>query len=200
MTDARHAPAVLAATLALAAGVALVATSGGGAPRRARAEDRFPHTPAGAVAAATAWCQNTGEAFFAGTWDSAVSALATPSFRALAERDVGPASALTHARLAGAHVAYAERMWPLGYALQQYSPAAVRVRVWQLSVFAIATPRTLTGYDTTDVSLRWTGGDWKVDAATPGPELSPPARGATAAGVASWIDATDDFREYRYAP
>jgi hypothetical protein len=198
---ARHAPAMLAAALALAAGVALIATSGGPTTRTKRKRtDQFPHTQAGAAAAATAWCQSTDEAFFAGTWDSAVSALATPAFAARAEHDVGPAATLTHQRLASAHLPFAARIWPLGYALQQYSPATARVRVWQLSVFVIAAPQEVTGYDTTDVSLRWTDGDWKVDAAPPGPELAPPARGATATEIAGWIDSIGQFREYRYAP
>jgi hypothetical protein len=198
---ARHAPAILVAALALAAGVALIATSGGGATRAARRRaDQFPHTRAGAAAAATAWCQTTGIAFFTGTWDRAVSALATPAFAQSATREVGPAAALTHSRLATAKTPYAVRIWPLGYAFQEYSPTSARVRVWQLSVFEITTPREVTGYDTTEVSLRWTGEDWKVDAAPPGPELAPPAPGATATEVASWIDSTDQFREYRYAP
>jgi hypothetical protein len=186
--------------------VALIATSGGGARRTRRsrapaapASERFPHTQAGAVAAATAWCQNTGRAFFNGTLDSAVSALATASFRVRAEREVGAASAFVHRRLRRDH-AYAFRVWPLGYAVQQYSPTAARVHVWQLMVLEIVTPREAAAYGSTTVSLQWVTGTWKVAESTPGPDLTPPGGAATATQVSSWINSTNQLTDYQYAP
>jgi hypothetical protein len=197
--------------------VALLATSGGGAsrttPRATRehpaagssrapapAPGGPPDTEAGATAAATTWCQTTDAAFFTGTWDSAVSALATPAFAALAERAVGPASALARRRLAAAHVHHAVRVWPLAYRLEQYSPAAARVRVWQLLAFGIQGPLDQTAFFTTTVSLLRTGGTWRVTSAPPGPDLTPPRPGAPARRVATWVTAVDQLKEYRYAP
>ena len=204
----RHAAAVLAATAALAVGVTLIATSGGGGGKRTRPEataaappsDQFAHTPAGAVAAATAWCQSTGEAFLDGTWDSAVGALATPAFQARADRAVGPAAALVHRRLAAAHVPYAVRLWPLGYAVQRFSPATARVRVWQLLTLGISGRLDQTTFYTTAVSLLWTEGTWKVTATPPGPALPPPGRNATIRQVAAWVTDIDQFKEYQNAP
>jgi hypothetical protein len=212
----RHTAAALVAVIALAVGVVLIATTSGGATHAAREHpaptaspapaathtqtNDFPHTQAGAVAAATAWCQNTGEAFLEGTWNSAVARLATPAFRARAERQVDPAAALVHRRLAAAHVPYAARLWPLGYAVQQYSPASARVRVWQLLTLGISGPLDQTTFYTTTVSLLWSDGTWKVTATPPGPDLPPPSDNATTHQVAAWVTAVDQFREYRYAP
>jgi hypothetical protein len=211
-TAPRHTAAALAAAIGLGVGVALIATSGGAGPHAKTtpaaaaattaprvATYAFPHAPAGAVAAATAWCQNTGEAFFKGTWDSAAAPLAARSFLSRAER-LQPASDLMHSRLAAAHAPYAVRFWPLGYAVQEYSPAAARVRVWQLLVFGSSGPLSQTTFYTTTVSLRWVDGDWKITASPPGPDLRPPGRNAGASQVATWVGAVGQLNAYSYAP
>jgi hypothetical protein len=200
-----HATAALAAAVALAVGVALIATSGGGGSRPHAAPrapsppaHRFPHTPAGAAATATAWCLTTLEAFFTGGWDSAVSALAAPAFRRQAERLAG-ASQMTRSHIAALHVPFALRIWPLGYAVEQFLPASARVHVWLLSALA-TTPHDRTGFESVTVALQWIGGDWKVTAAPAGPDLTPPGQGATANQVASWIRAVGQLSEYTYVP
>lgn len=215
-TAPRHTAAALAAAIGLGVAVALIATSGGAGPHakiaRATARatataataprvasDVFPHSPAGAVAAATAWCQNTGEAFFTGTWDRAAAPLAARSFLSLAER-LQPASDLMQSRLAAAHVPYAVRFWPLGYAVQEYSPATARVRVWQLLVFGSSGPLSQTTFYTTTVSLRWIDGDWKLTDSPPGPDLRPPGQNAGASQVAAWVAAVGHLKAYSYAP
>jgi hypothetical protein len=211
-TAPRHSAAALAAAIGLGVGlgVAVIATSGGGGPHAkvARApaataplvaSSAFPHTPLGAVAAATAWCQNTGEAFFEGTWDSAAEPLATRTLFSQVER-VQPASDLMHSRLAAAHAPYAVRFWPLGYAVQDYSPADARVRVWQLLVFGSSGPLSQTTFYTTTVSLRWIDGDWKLTDSPPGPDLRPPGQNAGASQVAAWVAAVGHLKAYSYAP
>jgi hypothetical protein len=207
----RHAAAALAVAIALAAGVALIASSGGGG-KRARpvhtvattsstpASDHFAHTPAGAAAAATAWCVTTGRAFFSGGWDSVVSALASADFRARAERLGGAAAALVQRRLAALHTPYVARLWPLGYRVQEYAPAAARVRVWELGLLAASASWHTMDFQSATVSMRWTDGDWKVTAQPPGPDLTPPGEGATAGQVASWVDAVNQLKEYDYVP
>jgi len=213
----RHGAAALAAAIALAAGVVLVASSGGGrsrvkvtsAPRSTTpttpttptpAADIFPDTSVGAVDAATAWCQTTGVAFFNGTWASAVRALATPAYAPRAERAAERASVLVHSHLVATHTRYFVRTWPLGYAIQQYSSTTARVRVWQLAVLELSAPGEVLGYPTTTVSLKWTNGDWKVTDAPAGPELPPPGHAATGGQVASWMASADLLTSYSYAP
>jgi hypothetical protein len=190
--------------VALAVAVAvLVASCGGGGrrpPERRQASSRFSHSEPGAVAAATAWCQSTDQAFFTGGWDGAVHALALPAFTALAQREVGPASALARRRLAAVNAPWAVRIWPLEYATEQYSPTAARVRVWQLLAFGIQGPLDQTAFFSTTVSLRWTGATWRIASAPRGPDLTPPAPRAPAAQVATWVTAVDQLKEYRYAP
>jgi hypothetical protein len=198
----RHGAAALAAAVALGVGVALIATSGGAGPRAKtppRATNQFPDTPAGAVTAATAWCQNTGEAFFKGTWNQAAEPLAAATFLPLAKR-IQPASTLMQSRLASAHAPFAVRFWPLGYAIQQYSPAAARVRVWQLLVFGGSGPLSQTTFYTTTVSLQWTEGDWKITETPAGPDLRPPGKNASATQVTSWVGAVNELKSYTYAP
>lgn len=169
------------------------------AAARPRAAEPFPHTPAGAAAAATAWCQTTTEAFIDGGWDRAVDALTTGTFRAQARR-YAPAAALVHRRLASAGTPYALRLWPLGYDVQQYSAASARVRVWQLYVLAIAAPEASTEFTTATVALQWTHGDWKVTAAPSGPDLPPPPADVTPNEVATWVGAVNQLRQYNYVP
>jgi len=217
--DPRHsspaAPLRLAAAFALGLGLALILTACGAsrpsapaatrapAPARDRARDSaratFAHTPAGAAAAATAWCQTTTEAFIAGGWDRAVNALTVNPFRALAER-YQPAAAMVATRLAAAHRPYALRLWPLGYQVQRYSPTAARVRVWQLYVLAIAAPEADTEFATTTVTLTWADGGWKVTAAPSGADLSPPPDDAATSQVAAWVRTVSRLREYEYVP
>jgi hypothetical protein len=170
------------------------ASSHPGAP----SED-FSHTPAGAASAAAAWCQTTAEAFVEGGWDSAVNAMATGAFRALAVR-YEPAAALVHRRLAALHTPFALRLWPLGYAVQQYSRTTARVRVWQLSVLAISAPAADTTFQSSTVALRWADGDWKVTASPPGPDLTPPGKDAAASQVAAWVAAVNRLEGYQYVP
>lgn len=126
--DTRSA-ALVAVGVALAVGIALVASSGRGhAPRAARTPtpprapaparpasrppasapthapspppgDAFPHTPAGAVAAATNWCQAGSQAFVNGTLTAEIDALATPSIRARFALAVRRPTAVVHAGL-----------------------------------------------------------------------------------------------------
>ncbi|MDQ6779288.1 MAG: hypothetical protein M3071_24380 [Actinomycetota bacterium] len=210
----RHGAAALAAAIAVAVGVVLLATSGGGRPRAkvtrtatatsatppTPAADIFPHTPAGAVDAATTWCQTTGVAFFNGTWAGAVSALATPAYAPRAERAAERASVLVHRHLLATHTRYFVRTWPLGYAIEQYSSTIARVRVWQLAVLELSAPGEVLAYPTTTVSVQWTKGDWKVTDAPAGPELPPPGHAATAGQVASWMVSVDLLTNYAYAP
>lgn len=199
----RRAAALAAATITLGAGVALLATSG---PRTHRARPAkpapraigasFPHTSAGAVAAATEWCQNTTPALVNGTWEHVASALATPAFRLRVERGE-PASQMVHSRLA---TPYTVRLWPLGYAVERYSPASARVHVWQLFVFEEAGPVRLATYQSTTVALQWVDGTWKVALAPQGPDLTPPGGNASTDQVITWINAVGQFRSYAYAP
>jgi hypothetical protein len=198
----RHALAAAAAVIALGVGVALIASSGGAAPRAPAAErggPRFAHTRAGAVEAATAWCQETGEAFVSGTWSSAVKALAAPSSIARADL-VAPASAFTRRSLVAHHLTSAFRIWPLGYAIDQYSSSTARVRVWQLVQFATTAPNELAAYPITNVSLAWIEGDWKITDAPPGPDLTPPGPASSASQATSWITAVNELQSYSYAP
>jgi hypothetical protein len=195
------------AAIALAVGVALNATSSGGAasrPRTARVAattpgPTFAHTRAGAVAAATTWCQIAGEAFYDGGWFSAVTAMGDQRVLAMAER-VKPAAAFVQSRIRAAHTPFVVRSWVLGYAVQQYSAAAARVRVWQLYALAIAGPLDTTGFQSTTVSLLWIHGTWKITASHPGPDLAPPRHGAGASEIASWISAVNRLNTYTYAP
>jgi len=204
----RHGAAALAAALALAAGVALIAATRGGGERARPAHteattskrDHFAHTPAGAAAAATAWCVTTGGTFFSGGWDSAVSALASPGFAARAERLGGPAASVVQRRLAALHTPYLARLWPLGYRVQEYAPAAARVRVWEVGVLAASASWHTIDFQSATVSMRWTDGDWEITAQPPGPDLTPPGQGATASQVASWVDAVNELKEYDYVP
>jgi hypothetical protein len=204
----RHALAAAAAVIALGVGVALIASSGAtaprvevarGAPAADRAGPRFPHTRAGAVEAATAWCQETGEAFVSGTWSSAVKALAAPSLIARADL-MAPASAFTHRSLVAHHLTSALRIWPLGYAIDQYSSSTARVRVWQLVQFATTAPNELAAYPITNVSLAWIEGDWKITGAPPDPDLTPPGPASSASQATSWITAVNELQSYSYAP
>lgn len=203
----RHGVAAFAGAIALGVGVAVIATSGGAGARPTiarsavapRASNRFAHTPVGAVAAATAWCQNTGEAFFRGTWDSAAEPLAGRKFLPLAER-VQPASTMVQSRLAAAHRPFAVRFWPLGYAVQEYSPIAARVRVWQLLVMGDSGPLARTIFYTTTVSLQWISGDWRITRTPPGPDLTPPGENAGESQVAAWVTAVNQLSGYSYAP
>jgi hypothetical protein len=205
----RHA-ATLAAAIALGVGVALIATSGGAGPRakavRAAATRtttsagaQFPDTPAGAVAAATAWCQDTAYAYIRGKWNSAVEALATPSLAARAQL-VQPASSLVHRRLAASHEPYATGLWPLAYAVDRYSSAAARVRVWALAATDSPLFQVPAMYQITTVSLAWTGGDWKATNVVPGRYLTPPGPSASARQVTSWITTVNQLSDYTYAP
>ncbi|HEY5317250.1 MAG TPA: hypothetical protein VIJ20_04675 [Solirubrobacteraceae bacterium] len=209
----RHAAFALAAAIALAGGAALIATSGGAAkrtkipgaaaaattPTRAGDQDQFPHTPTGAVAAATAWCMDIEGAFFNGGWVTTISALGTSHLRRIAER-TELAAARAHRRLMAAHTPFAARVWPLAYAVQQYSATSARVRVWQVYAIAIASPGATTGFQTTTVSLQWSDGTWKIADAPGGPDLTPPGRDANPGQVASWIDSTKQLKDYQYAP
>jgi len=212
----RHA-ARLAAAFALGCALALILSSGGASRARAQsanvaavsttpstapaptATDRFAHTPAGAAAAATAWCQTTTEAFIDGGWDRAVSTLTTGAFRAHALR-YAAAAALVQRRLAAAHTPHTLRLSPLGYATLQYSPTSARVQVWQLYVLAISGPEADTEFTTATVALQWTDGDWKVTSAPPGPDLAPPAVSASPAQVATWIRSANRLERYAYVP
>lgn len=204
----RRRGAALATAIALVVGAALIATSGGsagsrpGVIARAAATDpaqALPDTPAGAVAAATTWCQVASEAFFNGGWFRAVTALGDERVRAMAER-WEPAAAFAQSRIHAAHTPFLVRAWPLGYAVQQYSAAAARVRVWQVYALAIAGPLDTTGFQTTTVSLVWIRGTWKVTASHPAPDLAPPRDGAAAGEIASWINAVNELSAYTYAP
>jgi hypothetical protein len=188
--------------------VALIAASGGGGKRvrpahtlvTTPASDHFAHTPAGAAAAATAWCVTTGSTFFSGGWDSAVSALASPGFAARAEHLGGPAAALVQSRLVALHTPYVARLWPLGYRVQEYAPAAARVRVWELGLLAASASWHTIDFQSATVSMRWTDGTWRISAQPPGPDLTPPGQGATTSQVARWVDAVNQLKEYDYVP
>ncbi|MEA2199062.1 MAG: hypothetical protein QOJ25_3113, partial [Solirubrobacteraceae bacterium] len=160
----------------------------------------FPHTPAGAATAATAWLQGAPDALTNGTWDATVSAFVTPTFQAVARR-ADPGAALMQSRLNAPHAPpYAVRIWPLGFAVSQYSPTSARVRVWQLGVLEIARPTDVIGYTTTTVSLQWLGGDWKIAGILHGPALTPPGSTSTATEVTAWIAAVKQLHSYSYAP
>jgi hypothetical protein len=108
---------------------------------------------------------------------------------------------MVHSRLtAPGAPAYAERQWPLGYAVEQYSPAAARVRVWQLFVLEVARPSHSVAYASTTIWLQWTDGDWKVAGSRWGPDLTPPGNNATADQAAAWINGIDQLHGYAYAP
>lgn len=201
MIASRHAAAALAAVIALAVGIALIATSGGGESRvkAARPGNTFPHTPAGAVAAATTWLRRTTQAFFTSGWESAVRALGDARTQAVAKR-IEPDVALLQRRMAAGHTPYLARIWPLRYAVQRYSAISARVRVWQVYALAVASPLDTTGFQTTTVSLGWIDGTWKITGAPAGPDLTPPGQGATASQVAGWITAVDQLRDYTYVP
>ncbi|MDQ6804600.1 MAG: hypothetical protein M3065_06460 [Actinomycetota bacterium] len=203
----RHGAAVLAVAIALAVGVVLVLTSGGGAPRvkapRAAATPatsaQYPDTPAGAIAAATAWGQTATQAGFNGTWATALRPLTTAAFW-MRLKSGQRASALIHARITSLHTPFAIRRWPLGYAVESYSPTTAQVRVWELGVIGISGPFDVTAFDTRTVSLQWVDGDWKIADVSHGPDLTPPGRNASASLVASWVTAVDQLRSYSYAP
>lgn len=202
-------PAVkLAGAFALGCVVALILAAGGSAPaqpsRTTRPSPRpvgahLVNTPAGAATVATAWCQLTAEAFVAGSWSSAVDALATGPFRTLALR-YQPVAALVHQRLVEARAPYALRVWPLGYAVARYSATFARVRVWQLYVLATSGPEAVTEFTTTTVSLQWAGQGWKVTGAPAGADLAPPDGRATPNQVATWVRAANEFEGYRHVP
>jgi hypothetical protein len=214
--------------IALAAGVALIATSTGGrAPARpatpatpatparpakpakpatptphpnAIAPPMFPHTPAGAASAATAWLQDAALTLYDGTWDTTMSSLATPAVQARLRPANASAAALYRRVTAPNAPPLAVRAWPLGYAVQQYSPTSARVRVWQLFVLELARPANVVGYSSVTVLLQWTEGSWKTAGVHQGPDLTPPGSSATATQITAWIDAVDQLHGYSYAP
>jgi len=208
----RHGAAVLVAGVVLAVGLALIATSGGASRSRPRAKvtpartaatppasAQYPDTPAGAVAAATAWGQTATRAAFNGTWATALCALTTAAFCT----QLAPAqrvSALMHSRIASLHAPFAIRRWPLGYAVESYSPTTAQVRVWELGALGISGPLADAEFDTRTISLQWTDGRWRVADVSDGPNLTPPGRNASAGYAASWVTAVDELKSYTYAP
>ena len=202
--------AMLGAAVALAVGIALIATSGGRATRRttpptrgARApapspRDAFAHTPAGAVAAATNWYLRAGQALMNGTLGETADALATPAERSL---DWGAWSTYAHVRLTmpGAGP-YAVRQWPLGYRVVQYSPFTARVLMWALYVFETRLPGRETGYETNTITVRWLDATWKFAVMHAGPTLTPPGPDASAGEIAAWIGAVEQLKGYSYEP
>jgi len=204
----RHALPALAAALALGAGVALIATSGSGGARArpARATTTMPasgqpsDTPAGAVAAATAWIVDIDRAFYYGGWDRVMGARAIDAYRVRVERE-SEVSDYLRGRIAAFHSPWVARLWPLAYQVLAYSPRTARVRVWLYWAFAIsASPKYAAEFGSVDVSLQWTGGDWKTAAQSNGPNLDPPGPATTDGQVTNWVNAISQLQGYQYVP
>ena len=213
--------AVIAAAVALAVGITLIATSGGGLPGHAgrtpartaqpaattaRApqppapppKGAFPHTPNGAVEAATNWYLRAGQALVNGTMDQTVAAFGAPALRSAG---LGPASVYDHARLTvpGA-TPYAVRQWPLGYRVVQYAPRTANVLVWAQFVLETNQPTRELGYETNTIKVQWLDGTWKFVVMHPGPRLTPPGAYATDDQITAWVEAVNRLRSYTYAP
>jgi hypothetical protein len=129
-----------------------------------------------------------------------MSSLATPALEARIRPADSGAAALYRRLTAPNAPPFAVRAWPLGYAVQQYSPTSARVRVWQLVVLEVARPTSVVGYNSATVLLQWMQGSWKTAGILQRPDLTPPGGSATAAQVAAWIDAVDQLHGYSYAP
>jgi hypothetical protein len=188
------------ATHAKPATPATAATPALPAHTNATAPTVFPHTPTGAVSAATAWLQDAAQSLYNGTWATTMSSLATPALEARMRPGNSGAATLYRRVTAPNAPPLAVRAWPLGYAVQQYSSTSARVRVWQLFVLELARPMNVVGYTSTTVLLQWMEGSWKTAGVLHGPDLTPPGRNATATQITDWIDAVDQLHGYSYAP
>ncbi len=76
------------------------------------------------------------------------------------------------------------RTVPLGYRVLDYRRNAATVAVWGTSVFVAAGSQAVgPGWGTTEVTLRWEGGDWRVSALANSDGPIPPAAGSDAAAM-----------------
>lgn len=164
----------------------------------------WSHDRAGAEAAAVAYVEATDLVAHAGPLGrrDIVLTMATPAF--------GPTLLDTTNRqlddllfaLGARGVAASSLVWSehaLTVTTAAEAPDVCEVRVWSVLVLAVlggSTPRQV--WRTSNLTLRWVNGDWKVDrwATTPGPLPAPPSEaeiGATSsiAEVTGWVRAHD---------
>lgn len=157
----------------------------------------FAHSRRGAAAAAANYLAALEQALPAGaaSWSSAVRALTVAPLTAQA-LDARGASTAIAARIAASAGPAFIRGWRLGYRIDSYTPSRARVAVWTVGLVASVAQVVPAEYSSTECTLRWLSGDWKVARArtTPGP--TPPADASDAAAVEAFARAALAFRSY----
>ena len=189
---------------------ALPAVSTGAGP--ARVLDGVPvgytRSPAGAAAAATAFLGVSAD-LIARTDPAREAALrrmaAVHSAPALLEElreAVAPIDVALHqaaGRGGGGRVFV--RSLPVAYAVEEFSSTRARLKVWGLSVFVLeGVSAAEEHWETADVELVWSGGDWRLKGWSTQPGPQPGTRSPDATPTAEFLSALEGLEGYSNVP
>lgn len=171
----------------------------------------YPHTKAGAVAAATNFIQVFGHPDFlnADARHTALRAIAAPGRgeTLISQIDPGMQRVVDNLGYAGSLDTAAGRIvirdFPLGWRADGYTADRAVISVWSASIFGVAGVRSQfpvqTSYGTDTVELVWSGGDWKWGTLLANADGPAPVGGSQTPASPEEIAAADaTFTPYSY--
>jgi hypothetical protein len=165
----------------------------------------WPHTQAGAIAAATAYTAALGDpkvAFSPSRRREVLRIVGTAEFAANFERrfgaaltQVGTSTPIGRGLRAGVETIVLEA--PLAYRVLSSTAARVVVETWDVDVVGNRRDvRPRASWHTSNVTLVWSGSDWRISAGSPSSPGPTPAgdRGSNPAAVLERVAGSKEFR------